>query len=106
MSSMNSYYMAVVLIITLIDKIRKRRLTCFGHVTRMEVSRLPAVAPYGQVEGTRSKGRQSKKWTDNYNVKEDIAAQVMNTREAERTLTSRTVRSATSEERFDALILL
>jgi len=35
---------------------------------------------YGQVEGTRSRGRQPKKWIDN--VKEDLAAQGMNMREA------------------------
>src|SRR6218665_1154421 len=46
--------------ITFIYKIRKRRLTWFGHVTRMENSRLPAVALYGQVDGTRSRGRQPK----------------------------------------------
>jgi len=57
---------------------RKRRLTWFGHVTRIEGSRLPAVALYGQVEGTR--GRQIKKWMDN--VKEDLAAQRMSIREA------------------------
>src|SRR6218665_1924510 len=33
---------------TFIDKIRKRRLTRFGLVTRMENSRLPAVALYNQ----------------------------------------------------------
>ena len=66
--------------ITLIDKIRKRRLTWFGHVTRMEGSRLPAVALYGQVEGTRSRGRQSKKWMNN--VKEDLPEQAMHVREA------------------------
>ena len=47
--------------VTLVDKIRKRRLTRFGHVTRMEGNRLPVVALYGQVEGTRSRGRQTKK---------------------------------------------
>src|SRR6218665_1887426 len=51
--------------VTLVDKIRKRRLTWFGHVTRMEGNRLPVVALYGQVEGTRSRGRQPKKWIDN-----------------------------------------
>src|SRR6218665_604411 len=46
--------------ITFIDKIRKRRVTWSGHVTRMENSRprLPAVALFGQLEGTRSRGRQ------------------------------------------------
>jgi len=33
----------------------------FGHVTRTEGSRLPAVALYGQVKGTRGRGRQPKK---------------------------------------------
>ena len=66
--------------VTLVDKIRKRRLTWFGHVTRMEGSRLPVVALYGQVEGTRSRGRQAKKCIDN--VKEDLTAQGMNMREA------------------------
>src|SRR6218665_2197513 len=47
--------------VTLVDKIRKRRLTWFGHVTRMQGNRLPVVALYGQVEGTRSRGRQPKK---------------------------------------------
>src|SRR6218665_1789091 len=66
--------------VTLVDKIRTRRLTWFGHVTRMEGNRLPVVALYGQVEGTRSRGRQPKKWIDN--VKEDLTTQGMNTREA------------------------
>src|SRR6218665_1339145 len=61
-------------------QLRKRRLTWFGHVTRMEGNRLPVVALYGQVEETRSRGRQPKKWIDN--VKEDITAQGMNMREA------------------------
>ena len=75
---MNSYYMAVVLIITLIDKIRKRRLTWFGHVTRMERRRVPALALYGQVERTRSRGRQPKKLMDN--VKEELREAVKKTR--------------------------
>src|SRR6218665_3676354 len=68
--------------VTLVDKIRKRRLTWFWHVhvSRMEGNRLPVVALYGQVEGTRSRGRQPKKWIDN--VKEDLTAQGMNMREA------------------------
>ena len=46
----------------------------------MEGSTLPTVALYEQVEGTRSRGRQPKKWIDN--VKEDLAAQGMNIKEA------------------------
>src|SRR6218665_302918 len=66
--------------VTLVDKIRKRRLTWFEHITRMEGNRLQVVALYGQVEGTRSRGRQPKKWIEN--VKEDLTAQGMNMREA------------------------
>ena len=58
--------------ITLLDKIKKRRLTWFGCVTRMEGNRLPAVILYGQVEEKRSRARKSKKLMDN--VKEDIKA--------------------------------
>ena len=64
----------------MVDRIRKRRLMWFGHVTRMEGNRLPVVALYGQVAGTRSIGRKPKKWIDN--VKEDLMAQGMNIREA------------------------
>ena len=39
-----------------------------------------ALGLYGQVKGTRSTGRQPKKWMDN--VKEDLTAQGMNMREA------------------------
>ena len=46
--------------VTLVDKIRKRRLTWFGHVTRMEGNRLPVIALYRQVEGTRSRGRHQR----------------------------------------------
>ena len=65
---------------TVVDKIRKRRLTWFGHVTRMEDKRLPAAALHGHVEGKRSQGRQSKTWMDN--IKEDLAAQNMDMRDA------------------------
>src|SRR6218665_2179843 len=66
--------------VTLVDKIRKRRLTWFGHVTKMKRNRLYGVAQYRQMEGTRSRGRQPKKWIDN--VKENLTAQGMNMREA------------------------
>lgn len=59
--------------ITLVDKIRKRRL---ARVTRMEGKTIPTVALYGQVEGARSRGRQTKTWMEN--VKEDLKAQGMN----------------------------
>jgi len=66
--------------LALIETTRKRRLTWFGNVTRMKGNRLPVAALYGQVEGTRSRERQPKKWMDI--VREDLMAQGMNMREA------------------------
>ena len=62
------------------DKIRKRRLTWFGHVVRMDDKRLPAKALYCHVEGTRSQGRQSKTWIDN--VRQDLRELDMDMRTA------------------------
>ena len=45
-----------------------------------ENRRLTAAALYGHVEGTRSRGRQTKTWMDN--VKEDLRAQDMDMRDA------------------------
>ena len=50
------------------------------RASNMDGSRLPAVALYGQEEGTRSRGRQPKKWMENVN--EDLKTQGMNMREA------------------------
>ena len=55
---------------TVVERIKKRRLTWYGHVIRMENGRMPAKALHGEVEGTRSRGRQKKRWIDN--VLEDI----------------------------------
>lgn len=65
---------------TIIDRIRKRRLRWFGHVTRMENGRLPAAALYGHVEGTRSRGGQTKTWMKN--VMEDLKKENMDMRDA------------------------
>src|SRR6218665_1055657 len=66
---------------TIIDKIRKRRLTWFGHVTtRMENGRLPMMALHSQVDGRRHRGRPTNTWMDN--IMEDIEAQGMDIREA------------------------
>src|ERR1700733_11518166 len=42
---------------TIIEKIRKRRLSWFGHVERMDEKR---IANVGHVEGERSRGKQRK----------------------------------------------
>ena len=55
---------------TIVDRIRRRRLTWYGHVIRMENERIPAKVLHGEVEGLRSRGRPRKKWIDN--VLEDI----------------------------------
>jgi len=46
---------------TVIEKIKRRRLTWFGHVERMEGKRLPNAA----LRGERSRGRQRKRWMNN-----------------------------------------
>jgi len=56
---------------TPVNKIKKKRLTWFGHVTRMDERRLPPRAMHCHIEGTRNVGRQPKRWTDN--IKDDIA---------------------------------
>jgi hypothetical protein len=50
---------------TLCDKIQRRRLKWFGHVTRMNDTRLPFRALHGHMEGHRSRGRQPNTWMDN-----------------------------------------
>ena len=55
---------------SLVQKIERRRLQWFGHVKRMNNSRLPAKALETLVSGTSSRVRQNKRWIDN--VKEDL----------------------------------
>ena len=54
----------------IIKEIRRRRLSLFGHISRMEIDRLPARALYCHVTGECSQGRQAKKWIEN--IKEDF----------------------------------
>ena len=65
---------------TTVDRIRKRMLTWFWLVTRMENRRLPIMALHNQVDGRRDRGRPTKTWMDN--IMEDIKAQGMDIREA------------------------
>ena len=65
---------------TIIDRIRKRRLTWFGHVSRMENGRLPLNTLHAQIEGQRSRGRPAKTWMKN--VMEDIESLGLDIREA------------------------
>jgi len=42
---------------TMVDKIRRRRLSWFGHVSRMDERRLPSRALYCYIKGRRKRGR-------------------------------------------------
>jgi len=64
---------------TIVNRIRKGRLTWFGHVTRMENGRLPIMALHSQVDGRRDRGRPTKTWMDN--IIEDLKVQGMDIRE-------------------------
>ena len=63
---------------TVVERVKKRRLQWFGHVSRM--SRLPYLALHTQLEGTRSQGRQRMRWRDN--VRNDIKEKKMEFKEA------------------------
>jgi len=47
-----------------VNEVRHRRLSYFGHVVRMLLSRVPSISLYGRVEGTKPCGRPRKKWLD------------------------------------------
>ena len=72
---------------TIVEKIRQKRMKWFGHVTRMSGERLPVRALHCHVEGTRSRGRQTKKWIDN--IKEDLGRHNMDVRTAVNTARDR-----------------
>jgi len=65
---------------TLCERIEKRRLRWFGHVERMEDSRLPQRALHCYIEGQRSRGRPRKTWMDS--VKQDLEKRSSNIRSA------------------------
>jgi len=52
-----------------VELLQKRRLTYFGHVSRMQAERYPHILLHGHISGSRPQGRLRKKWIDN--VKED-----------------------------------
>jgi len=52
-----------------VEAIRRRRLSYFGHINRMKPERIPARVLHGWIHGNRPRGRPQKKWTDA--VKED-----------------------------------
>jgi len=56
--------------VTIVDRIKARRLRWFGHVSRMDNNRIPFLALHTMVEGVRSRGRPRARWRDG--VMEDI----------------------------------
>jgi len=65
---------------TMVDKIRRRILTWFGHVSRMGERRLPSRAMYCYIKERRKRGRPPKKRIDN--IKEDVKLMELNIGEA------------------------
>jgi len=65
---------------TMVERVKKRRLQWFGHVSRMNNERLPYLALHTQLAGTRSRGRQRTRWRDN--VRSDIEERNMEFKEA------------------------
>jgi len=49
----------------IIEILRTRRLSYFGHVARMGCHRYPRILLHGYVYGARARGPPRKKWTDN-----------------------------------------
>ena len=47
------------------EVLQTRRLTYFGHVTRMEKDRYPIILMHGYTHGRRPRGRPRKRWLDN-----------------------------------------
>ena len=50
--------------ISIMDRIQKRQLAYYGHIIRMDKSRLPLITIDGSTKGTRPRGRPPKRWTD------------------------------------------
>ena len=66
----------------IIDRIQQKRLRCFGHVVRMKNSRLPKIALYGRVNGTRPRRVPRKGWMDN--IREDCGRLNLDMNQADR----------------------
>jgi len=77
-----------------VNEVRHRRLSYFGHVVRMLPFRVPNLLRYGRMAGKRPRGRPKKRWLDGF--REDFKIAGITEREAEymardRRLWSRTV---------------
>jgi len=65
---------------TVVEVIRRRRLTWFGHVSRMSGDRLPTRALHCYIPGRRSRGCPCKKWINN--IQEGLKCLQLNMKEA------------------------
>ena len=65
---------------TVVEVIRMRRLTLFGHVSRMSGDRLPTRALHCYIPGRCSRGRPCEKWINN--IQEDLNCLQPNMKEA------------------------
>ena len=54
------------------NRIATKRMHYFGHINRMQQSRLPAVLLHGHIQGNRPRGRPMKRWIEG--IKADITA--------------------------------
>ena len=64
-----------------VNQVRSRRLSYFGHVVRMSPNRIPNIMLYGRVHGKRPVGRPKKRWLDN--VREDCKILGLTVKEAD-----------------------
>jgi len=64
----------------MVDKISRRRLTWFSHVSRMDEGTLSSRAMYCYIKGRRKRESPPIKWIDN--IKEDVKLVELNIGEA------------------------
>jgi len=57
---------------TLVDRIAQRRLSWFGHVSKIGSKRLPVKVMHCFITGGINQGRQPKKWIENINQDIDM----------------------------------
>jgi hypothetical protein len=49
---------------TILDEITRKQLICYGHVERMDPTRLPKIMIKRKPEGRRKRGRPRRTWKD------------------------------------------
>src|SRR5437868_5898036 len=59
---------------TVVERIQEKRLRWFGHVSRMDIDRLPNKALHMKVMGRRNRGRPRMRWIKK--IKEDIKSKI------------------------------